>query len=74
VTFYVFCRLRPPKTYMYSSELHRGVNDLISISARRILVYSGTQRAHDKYFVFFCVAEVNGAERRLAGEPFLLHS
>jgi hypothetical protein len=22
----------PPKTYMYSSELHRGVNDLISIN------------------------------------------
>jgi len=64
VTFYVFCRLGPPKSYMYSSELHRGVNDLISISRHRTLFAMALNKR--VISIVFFVAEVNEA----ACEPF----
>lgn len=58
---------------MYSSELHRGVNDLISISARWILLFIlALNRRMISILCFFFVAEVNGVCRSAAGEPFFI--
>lgn len=56
---------------MYSSELHRGVNDLISISARRILIFIlALNRRMISILCFFCGR--GEWSRSAAGEPFFI--